>query len=681
MRTALAFCCLLALPKLGIADATRSPAEGSKAQTTEKSQPIEEMIITVSPRGRSADELVAPITVVRRDDILNAPGATLGELLERRAGITTSAFASGASRPVIRGQDAFRVQVLENGIGVADVSALSPDHGVPVNPVTTQRLEVVRGPATLRYGGGAIAGVVNALTERVPVTLPDRPFRGELYTAYGLDARERDLAGVFTGAAGAFAWHADGFTRDSDDYDIPGSPGEQAFTDTDGYGVSLGGAWLSESVRIGGSITRTANLYGIPAPEDPEAPLAIDLEQDHYALEADWIAPMAGVEAVRLRGVVSEYLHDEVESGSVVNSSFDNEEAEIRAELLHAPIGRFAGAVGVQMRDRDLSAGGEGNELLPPSETRSAALFLFESMSLGDTADLELAARWERTSVDGTDPSGVSRTRRFVPLSASARLGTELSERTRIALTLSAAQRAPDVAELFSQGPHDATETFEIGDPNHDEETSYTADVTLRNTVGPAQVDASVFYTSYESFTFGALTGRSRDEDGTVFEDPDEGELAELFFLQEDATFLGGELEVRAPLVKLGRGMLGIDAQADFVRARLRSSGDVPRIPPRRYGAGLFYEGERIDARIGFIRASAQTDLARLETRTSGYTLVDATLRARLLGPAGAGGRSVDVVISAQNLLDARARNHVSFKKEDVLLRGRSIRIGIHTRF
>jgi iron complex outermembrane receptor protein len=637
----------------------------------------EEIVITTSPLGKTADELAAPVDVLRRDDLLDAAGATLGDTLASQPGVTTSSFAVGASRPVIRGQVQVRVRVLENGLSTGDVSSVSPDHGVTLNPLVTQRLEIVRGPATLRYGGGAIAGVVNAITERIPTKPFGRPAAAEIYSAYGTGSRERNLAGLLQGDAGRFSWHLDAFSVDSRDYEIPGSPDRQFNTASDSYSFSGGGAWIGEKLRVGGSVTRFRSDYGIPAPEAPEIPSSISLEQDHYAIEADLNLGGAWIEQIRLHGARTEYLHDEIVEGEGPASTFDNEDIEVRTELVHPPLFGFKGALGIQFQDVDLVVDGEGGELLPPSESELLGVYLFESRDLTDRLNLELAGRVERSVVEGIDLDGNDRKQTFHPVSASAALLYGIGDAWSLGLTLTAAQRAPEALELFSQGPHDATATFELGDPGADEERALSVDLELRGAYGPLSGQLNVFGTRYRNFTFGRLTGTSQDEDGTRFDDPDSGELRDLVFTQDDANFLGAELELRWALAELRGGQLALELQSDVVRARL-SSGDVPRIPPFRVGAAIVYSADRLSGRFGFQHTAAQNDLADFETRTSGYTTLDGSLRLRI---AGSTERPIDLTLSARNLSNQRARNHVSFKKEDVLLPGRDIRLGIHARF
>lgn len=653
-----------------------SPALAAETPEPDHKHEEEEIVVTATPLDRSADELAIPVDVFDRDHLLEHLGSSLGETLANEPGIATTGFAPGASNPVIRGQGSFRVRTLENGIGTHDVSMLSDDHGLPVNPLVQQSVEVVRGPATLRYGGGAIAGVVNSISNRVPARLRERAIEGELFGAYGTNANRRDGAFVLDGNLGALGWHLDGMSRDANDYNLPQGPGSDEFnTETDGYSLAAGAAWIGERGRLGLGVSRYADVYGIPAPE--EDPIAIDLESDRYLLEGDLNEPLPGVSALRLRGAFTNYGHDELEGGAIAGSSFDNEQYETRLELLHEPLGAATGALGLHFVTRDLEASGEGGELLFPSQTRTLAVYLFEELPLAERWTLQLGARAERTKLEGTDFSDRKVDRAFGPLSASAGVVFELSDTTSAAFTTTASQRAPDTLELFARGPHHASETFEIGDSDLDEETVYSADLGLHAHLERWSVKVSVFYMDYSDFTWGAFTGNSWSEDGTTrfLNDPDldMGDLREVAFMQDDAYFYGTEAEGHVDVVELAGGTLGVDGHLDYVRAQVDHE-NVPRIPPLRCGAGLYFSHPRVRARIGLRRIEEQDRLGAFETETGPYTMLDASLSVPLR-------EWLELSVTGTNLSDEVARNHVSLKKEDVVLPGRDVRVALRAAF
>lgn len=636
---------------------------------------LEEVVVTATPLERSSDEIVAPVSIVDRDHLLNHLGTTLGETLSAEPGITASSFAPGASRPIVRGQDTFRVRILEDGIGTHDASTLSADHGVPLHPHGAERIEVVRGPAALRYGGGAIAGVVNAITGRVPHVLAPEPISGEIYIGTASESDARDLAARLGGSAGRIGWVVDATRRRSEDYQIPGSGRKQEFTDTDGWSLGTGLAWIGEDGRVGAAVRRFVDEYGIPAPSDPSDPPRIELDSLRYQLEADWKASTLGIESVRLRAAYTDYEHDEVVASGVA-SRFENDEWEGRAEILHEPMLGLRGAVGLHVQRRELEALGEASELLSPSKSRSAGLYLFEELPLSDRLRLELGGRVEAARVEGTPADDRRRRRSFTPLSASAGIVLRATDRISTSVTVSTTQRALDSLELFARGPHEADGTFVIGDPRLDEETARSIDWSIRAEGNRFDFEASLFVTRYTDFTYGRLTGNSYDEDGTFFAGPG-GEFEELIYTQDSARYHGAELHGHFDWIEVGDSILGLDGQVDFVHARIDSER-APRIPPIRWGAGVFWSGPRLRARVGFLRSMAQRRLAPFETRTSGHTLVDATLAWEILAQ---GNRSLELHLGARNLLDEKARNHVSFKKEDVLLPGRSLRVALHGRF
>ncbi len=636
---------------------------------------IDEILVTPAPLSHSGDELSVPVNVLDRDHVLGHLGATLGETLGQEAGITTSSFAAGASRPVIRGQDSFRVRILQDGNGTHDVSAVSADHGVPVNPLTARRVEVVRGPAALRYGGGAIAGVVNAITGRVPRAHFDGPAEGDFYVGYDVGSRGRDLAGVVEGSLGPIAYHADGFTRDSDDYDIPTQAGKQRNTDSDGWSGSLGAAAIGQHGRLGVAYSHFENVYGIPPEEGASELSKIDLDSKNWDFEADLYQPISGISELRFRGRYSDYDHAEVVGGNAA-STFDNDEWEGRLELLHEEIFGMEGALGFHQRDVEFSAGGEASELLAPSQTNLFAVYLYEDIDVSDRFGLHLGLRIESVDVEGTPADGRRRDLSFSPFSIGAGLLFDATENIALGLNLSATQRAPESLELFAAGPHEADSTFQVGNPLFDEETSLTADLLVRGDFGRFAFEGSLFYTGYRDFIFGRDTGRTCDESGTCMAGAGL-ELQELFYTQEDAKFFGAELQGSLEVAECLGGVFGIDGQFDFVRARLERSGNVPRISPMRYGGGIYFSHDRLRARLGFLHREDQHDTARFETSTSGFTTLDGSVSIRLVD----GALPVDLVLGGRNLTNAKGRNHVSFNKDAVVLPGRSGRLGINLAF
>ena len=653
-------------------------AKAAEAQKNDKESVSGPIIVTASPLPVRLDELAAPVLRLDQIDIDESGTSTLGALLGEKPGVTQSSFAAGASRPIIRGMDNNRVRVQENGISAGGVSALSEDHGVPIDPLSATSIEVVRGPATLRYGSEAIGGVVNVLNDRIPSARPDGGYTVHGGASYDSVDQGKQAYGALNAATGNLVWHADGFRRKTSDYDTP--QGEQFNTWTDTSGVAGGASVLLDNGYAGASVTHYDSEYGIPAPEDPTDPVHIDMRQTKLQVRSG-LSFGGWVKGLNLSGGYGDYRHDEITLSGVTGSTFKNKEWEGRAEFLHASVGPFAGAFGVQYHHRDLSASGEGGELLAPTNSHSVAGFLFEEMPLGDTLSLQMAGRVEHVKVEGTalDTATITEysvSRDFTPLSGSAGLVWDLDGGWVTSATFQAAQRAPKAPELFSKGPHEATETFEIGDAALNKETAYSAELSARREGRGYSFAASLFHVSFDDFIYKALTGATCDDDYASCTDAGGTgtELNQVRYAQRDATFYGFELEGKVALLRTDIATYGLTGQADYVRAKFDGGTNVPRIPPMRIGAGVYLEADRFMAKAGFLHAFKQDKLGPNETETAGYTNVSAVFR-YTLPEQMTGGASVKISVIGQNLLDADIRNHVSFKKNDVLLPGRNFRL------
>jgi len=692
MRRQYIFCrisCLLLLASSPAwADAGPTPHEHAhEHEHGDEHEPIETIVITASPLHHERGELATRVDRLTRDQIVQDLRSTIGETVGSLPGVTNSGFTAGASRPVIRGQDAYRTEVLESGLSTQDVSRLSPDHAIPVNPIAVQAIEVVRGPGVLRYGGGATAGVVNAITNRIPAKSIDEAIRGNTLGVYQDNGPGGAFSGLLEGGIGDLAWHVDGLYRKADDYEN-GTGDKESGTDTEVWALSAGAAYLFEKGRLGFAYSRYENKYGIPEDE----PVDIDMRTNRYRFEGDWEDPLKGLREITVRGVYSNYTHDEV-AGGVVGQTFDNNEFDGRLELIHEPVFGFFGALGIHGRDQTLIARGEAEEFLAPSDTATIAGYLFEERPLADFVDLEFGIRIEGTWVEGTPITGNKRRRSFVPISGSAALIAHPANPFTIAITGSISQRAPSQVELFARGPHEATGTFEIGDSDFDEETSYSGELRLAGDFDRLRFEASGFATYYSGYLFGQLTGTRVDEMGAV--DP-AGDFDLLIYRDRTATFYGGELTIEADLVEFLGGLLETKWQIDYVRARFTDAGqlccpsacdcrrgggntNIPRIPPMRWGGSLSYEHARFSGRFGFLRHQAQWDPSPNEFATGAYTMLDLSVRYWL--PFFEDRPALALGFAARNLLDEKARNAASFTKDRVLLPGRSFRVSVQASF
>ncbi len=639
------------------------------AQEIEHAEELEQVVVTASPIG-DPDHLATIAGSADRDQLLRSGGNTLADALDQVPGVTSSGFAAGAGRPVIRGMDANRVRVLEDGVGSFDVSDVGPDHGVPIDPFTADRVEVVRGAATLRYGSQAIGGVVNAISNRVPTRLPDGTLSGEVVSEFGSGADSRDFAGQFNMRREGLAFHADAFDRHSDDYDTPeGTLGNSWMR---AHGGALGGAWISGDNDLGLGVTRHESKYGIPGEE-----AYIDMEQTKLSLRSAWGLSAGPWERLTVDGGWADYQHSEIEDGDI-GATFKDKEWETRAEAVGGELGVLsATALGIQLQHKDFSALGEGSEYLLPTLTRTGAVFGFAEAPLADTVRLQFGTRVENVRVKGTSVADVATSRSFTPISGSAGLVFDVAEAWRLGLALSSAARAPAQTELFARGPHDGPVTYEIGDATLGLERANSAEVSLRFRGERVHADGSIWVTRFNNYIYGALTGQFCDEDGNCA--PDNGEeLKEMFYVQRDARFRGAEAHAEIELLQSSAGDLHIDLLGDVVRATLSNGGgNVPRIPPYHVGGGLSWQSPRFDARVTVKYAGKQDKLATSESVTKAFTNVDAqiALRPWVAHPG------IEFALIGHNLTDSSQRNAVALNKDEVIMPGRDVRLMVRARF
>jgi iron complex outermembrane receptor protein len=629
---------------------------------------IEEVVVTGVLRDSAAGQLAQSVTVVRGDTLDRSRAANLGETLANQVGVSSSYFGAGASRPIIRGLAGARVHVLEDGIPAMDAATVSDDHAVTVEPLAADQIEIFRGPTTLLYGSGAVGGVVNTVTTRIPMRAPDGGFAGAVEVRGDTVADTRSGALRFDGGASRFAWHFDGARRDSDDYDVPAfasaapAPGDArgvlVNSATKSAAAAIGGSWLGDTGFLGAGVSVFDTLYGIPGDEA----VRIDLDQRRVDVRGGWLALAGAIEGVNLRLGINDYEHTELK-GDEVGTQFTNDSSEARVEILHRPFGMVSGAFGVQVGERALAAVGE-EAFVPPVDSSSVGVFLVEQLDM-DAWSLSLGGRLESQehtpsnglpSVDGTATS----------LSAGA--VRSLGDRYSLALSFAASERLPVAEELFSDGPHLATGVVQIGNAALRAETARHVDIGLRSTAGERTWGVTAFYTRFADFIYLADTGGTDPVD----------DLPIFVFAQADADFSGVEAELFVPFKAGGTGEIDLRLYGDYVRGELTSGEKVPRLPPLRYGARLQYHDARLLAGLETTRYAEQDETAPLEASTPGYTLVNADVRWRLVTERGV---ELEVFVNAANLGDAEARKHTSFVKDVAPLPGRNYAVGVRSRF
>lgn len=650
---------------------------------------IETIVITADPFSRTADRLTQPAEILAGEELDRRRASTLGETLEHELGVSTSDFGRGAGRPVIRGQGGPRVLMLENGITAMDASDVSSDHEVSIDPAHAEQIEILKGPATLVYGSSASAGVVNVVDERLPTKLREG-FRGRLRGGFGSNADERSASGRLAYGFGSGTQLAvDGAWLDADDYDIDGNsavdgtgnPGKLLNSAVEKASGSVSAAQFWDRGSLAASYGRFETEYGLPIEEEA----FIDLEQDRIDLEARVREPFAGFEALRLRIGQGDYEHTEFEAPGEPGTVFRNDQTEGRFELIHKPFAGFSGVLGVQRRDREFEAIGE-EAFVPSTDTRALGVFLVEQAPTA-FGNVEFGVRMDRDRYAPQTGDGPSR--QFDPVSFSLGALWELNAHYHLKLYATRAERSPVTEELYSFGPHLATGSFERGDDAFGVERASNIELSLDRHGGALSWRVNLFVQRIADYIYQQEVDAGLNADGSgvaasdgVADRVDEegafdpiGALLLVDYVADDARFWGAEAEIgyawNAASTEWRARLFG-----DLARGRVDGGGDLPRITPARFGAGLHAHRGPWSASLDATRVHKQDRIASLETETSGYTMLSADLDWTLPAPGG----SVLLFLRARNLLDEDARRHTSFIKDFAPLPGASVIAGLEWR-
>lgn len=662
-RTLLASAVLSALAGIPLA---------ANAQTEEKTLPS--ITVTATPFNASESaQILAPTKVLSGEELRSKLGSSLGDTLSQELGVSTSAFGSAASRPIIRGMEGPRIKILENGMSIGDVSSISNDHAVAGESSTARQIEILRGPAALLYGSGAIGGLVNIVNERIPTALEPKP-TGEAEARFGSVDKAKSLSMSADGSAGFIGLHMDGNTRHTDDYRIPGfkvlndptSPSGTlpwSFTHSDSLGV--GASYIQNWGYIGASVATFSNRYGAPTEEGS----LIDQSQTRYDVAGLIKNPSAALETFQFKVGYTDYKHSELDIDTgAPETNFSNKVLETRWELTHKPLAGWHGTFGLQTDDTRfsaLNAGTGGSDTVPVTKSTSVASFLVEERDFGPVrtnAGLRLESV-KRTPTTGTDRS-------FDLASYSFGGLWSFTPGYGFGVTASVAQRAPSIEELYSGGPHDATGTFDIGDPNLSKETSRNIELTLQKTSGLVRWKSNLFANRVKNFIYGNIPGNQVDEN-----DKPGGPFNERKFSQKDATIRGAEAEISYNLRGPG---LSARAFADTSRGSFDNDGSLPLQPSTRVGIDLGYKQGPWHSGMSAVRAFKQDRLASFEkTETPAYTQLDANLSYT----QNYGAYQLTWFALAKNLLNQDIRLSTSILKDVAPRPGRNLIVGVRTTF
>ncbi len=654
-------------------------------------------IIVTAPYARDRATALSGVTVLQGTDLTRELRGTIGETLSRQAGVSSTSFGPNASRPILRGFQGERIRILNDGIGSFDVSNTSVDHAVVINPQLAERIEVLRGPASLLYGSSAIGGVVNIVDKRIPREVPTEPVHLDVLGSFGSAATERNISGVVeVPVTDRIVLHADGSFAESDDLRIGGfvlsrpvraaalASGDPAVRDLavlDGrlpnsaartWAAGGGAAFIDADGELGFAYSHYDSLYGVPprfdiATGDGEA-VRLKVKQDRIDLRGQINAGGSLIDTIKFRFGYADYRHSELDDAGAIGTTFLNQGLEGRLEVAQTKrdigSGTWRGATGVQLFARRFEAIGD-EAFVPRNDTLQAGIFTLQEVDFG-AASVETAGRYERANVKASvsDFRGapVFSDRNFDLFSGSLGASFGFAQGWRLGVNLSHTERAPAAEELLANGPHAGTQAFEIGNPDFVKERANGAELILRGKGEGYSFEASVYYSRFSDYIYEVQTGAVEDN------------LPIFQILQDNARYIGFEVQGSATLARLGDSEIKLDALADYTDAKILGGGGmVPRIPPLRILAGIGVSGPVWDARAEIEHATSQTRLAAFETETAAYTLVNASISIRPF----ADRPNTAIVVSANNLFDVDARRHASFLKNFAPLAGRDIRVSL----
>jgi len=688
----------LALPVINQAHANTDSSSHSQ---------IEEVKVTAHPLADNGT--AQTVSVLSDDELAREVQSSLGETLSGEAGIQSASFGTAVGRPIIHGLAGARVKTTADRIDTLDVSVTSGDHAVGVEPFIADQVTVLRGSSTLLYGSGAIGGVVDVSTSRIHRESIDKlSGRVQLRAADNANATN----GAFTidaPLADSVVLHVDGFLSDADDYEIPGFAesafqiaAEEAEEEEEGHdeeeeghdeeeevfgilegsrserrGGAVGLSFVGDSGFVGVSVSSLDADYGLvgghheeegeeeeEADEEEEGPGMIDLEQTRFDIEAQLNNPFNGVESINFRLGVNDYEHIEFEGNGELGTVFTNEAWEGRLELRHESWAGFEGVLGVQLSEREFSAIGE-EAFVPPVDSDTLGLFWVGQRALGN-AELEAGVRWEEVDHSPTVQGLLDLS--FDSFSASLGLVGPISDSLTLSGLIDLSSRAPTAEELYSNGPHLATNAFEIGDPNLDEEdvAALTLSAGYRNEI--LELDASIYFMQFENYIYEIGTDEEMDE------------LPVFLWRQDDATFAGLNVKGLVHLATVASGDLDFNFLFDLVRGELDDADgnrNLPRIPAARSSFGLSWKNDSWETGIDYLLVNNQRRVAGFELPTDSYDDLSVFIQRTL----ALGNNEVNLFLHGRNLTDDEQRHHGSIVKDFAPAPGRRWEIGVRMDF
>jgi iron complex outermembrane receptor protein len=660
----------------------------------------ESVVVIANPLEHNSLKMTTPTALISEKDLVLNRGLNINETISNIAGVDSASFGVAAGQPVIRGQQGNRVTVLSNNSATQDAANVSPDHWISVEPLLAKQVEVLKGPATLLYGGQAVGGVVNVVDNTIPSERTDNLLGGiELRVSdTALSERSAVLSLDFPISYNIMG-HISYFNTQTDDYEIPGlaesenlatSEGEildpnDAIgfldnSDIDASGSNVGGSYVYDNGYWGASVSIFDRNYGIPAHEHhdeeesiddaEEESVRIDLDKTTFNLRGqhEFTETSEYFKLIRMNFTTTDYQHVELE-GTEIGTVFDSNASELRIELTHNHALGFDGVVGLQYKDRDFSAIGDEAFILP-STTQQLGLFMIEEREFDSSlkGHFEFGARFDIQQIETIEFADIDQS----GFSFSMGSTLELNDNWTLPINLSHAIRLPTAEELFSNQsgsseliPHLATGTIEVGNKDLDEETANNFDIGLRFRKGAWSFNAAVYYNKMQDFIFLNPTGLEFEE-FPIFE-----------YQQQDATFKGFELEGSVEVTDSWSNQWTFSGLIDKTQATLDDGSYLPRIPAQRVGLNVGFNRNKWFSNLHFTHVNSQMDLAEFEIPTDSYNLLNFDINHVFYKNI----IETTLFIKGSNLLNEEIRDHASFIKDIAPRPGRSLSAGIRVNF
>lgn len=651
--------------------------------------------IVVSAVGVTQLDVLAGTSVMEGVDLQRNLAGQVGDVLAKLPGVSTSSFSPGVSRPVLRGFSGERVKVLVDGIGSIDASNTSADHAVSIDPLTAERIDVLRGPAVMLYGSQAIGGAVNVIDKRIPLRPLSEPIHVDATIGADSVSNLREAgASVDLPAGEHFVFHIDGSYHETDDLTIPGYVASSSLRSellaqadavaasdaaraaelrevadlrgtlpnsaTRTYSANAGFAMFEGDSNMGAAVGLYDTEYGVPSrPGGAESGVTIKLRQKRADFRGELALGGGFLKTLHTRFGYSDYTHSELEGGNV-GTTFNVKGFEGRAELEQAAQGSWKGSLGGQYYFRDFEAIGD-EAYIAPNLSEQYALFGLQEVGIGPL-QLEVAGRYEHANVR-TRAAGFDRN--FDSLSGAISLAHETAGGLRFGISGSRAERAPSAEEMLANGAHIATQAFEVGDPGLSTEKALGAEAFLRGKIGLATVNLAVFKSWFTDYIYLNATGLVEDD------------LPVYRYQQADADYSGVEGEVSIPIIDSGPMKLLADLRGDYIRANLSDGTPLPRIPPYSLLGALEAQTDLFDVRAEVQYSGSQNRVAPLETPTDSFTFVNASVAWK----PWRGDRNLTILLQADNIFDVEGRRAASFTKDFVPLPGRNFKVSARASF